>query len=325
MSGIETATAAAGPLRRFRSLAEIAGGEYSISCSRDWSGMLSEELRRRISEMNRTAGRQHPLPSAGRPWDAGMAGRPSRPRHLSLEEMVQGEELVWPPSRFLRIEKPLQELCRTADQFMDHYRSSLRQRESRLSEENPDFLPLVSHPLSSWIFLDIETCGLTNSPVFLVGLFYYRDGQFRVEQLLARDYGEEAAILHYLALRLAEFSALLTFNGKSFDWPFLVDRGSIYGAVLNDPGVHFDVLHAARKRWKGALPNCKLQTLEQHVCGRRRYGDIPGALIPEAYHHFVKTGNALQLRDIVHHNALDLFTTSEVTLHLLSGGDASSL
>jgi uncharacterized protein len=76
---------------------------------------------------------------------------------------------------------------------------------------------------------------------------------------------------------------------------------------------------------EGCSTHCKLQTLERYVCKRVRSGDIPGALIPEAYHEFVKTGDARQMRDILHHNALDLFTTSEITLHLFSGGDADSL
>ncbi len=288
--------------------------------------LLSEELRRRISEMNRTAlrDRQVARESGYLPQEV-PPQRPAALRFLPLEEAVQGRVLEHPPSRFLVIEKPLEDFCRSAEEFTDHFSSWCRRLEPAQGEGDPDRVALADIHPSSWVFLDIETCGLTNSCVFLVGLFYFRDGQFHLEQLLARDYGEEAAMLHYLAQRMADFRLLLTFNGKSFDWPFLMDRSSIYGVSLADCERHIDVLHAARKRWRDRLPNCKLQTLERYVCKRARYGDIPGSLIPEAYHEFVKTGDARQMRDILHHNALDLFTTSEITLHLFRGGDADSL
>jgi uncharacterized protein YprB with RNaseH-like and TPR domain len=78
--------------------------------------------------------------------------------------------------------------------------------------------------------------------------------------------------------------------------------------------VHCDLLHHARRRWRERLPNCKLQTLEQAICGRRRRGDIPGRAIPLAYHEFVRTGDAWQMRNVLHHNALDLVTLLQLSI-----------
>ena len=75
--------------------------------------------------------------------------------------------------------------------------------------------------------------------------------------------------------------------------------------------VHLDLLHHARRRWKG-----RLQTLERFVCGRLRAGDIPGHEIPAAYHHFVRTHDAWQIRSILHHNALNLMTLLELSLRM---------
>jgi uncharacterized protein YprB with RNaseH-like and TPR domain len=61
--------------------------------------------------------------------------------------------------------------------------------------------------------------------------------------------------------------------------------------------------------------------MEYHVSGRRRTGDIPGSLIPEAYHQFVKSGNARRMADVIHHNALDLLTMAELMLFILQGGE----
>ena len=82
---------------------------------------------------------------------------------------------------------------------------------------------------------------------------------------------------------------------------------------------HIDLLHEGRRRYKDHLVNCKLQTLERAICGRGRVEDIAGAEIPEAYHDFVRTGNAVEMRGIVHHNALDMVTMVEVVLFMLEG------
>jgi uncharacterized protein YprB with RNaseH-like and TPR domain len=45
--------------------------------------------------------------------------------------------------------------------------------------------------------------------------------------------------------------------------------------------------------------------------------DIPGEHIPDAYHHFVRTGNAVQVARIIKHNAQDLVTLLELLLRML--------
>jgi uncharacterized protein YprB with RNaseH-like and TPR domain len=191
-------------------------------------------------------------------------------------------------------------------------------------------------------YLDLETCGFAGSMVFLVGLIEWRDSEFRLAQLLARHYGEEKAMLHTLWQRMRGKRVLVTFNGKSFDWPMVQDRSILHRleAVSNhqpdrqfspsiltedEPEVaafptaklvHCDLLHHARRRWKDRLPDCKLQTLERYVCKRHRSGDIPGREIPAAYHDFVRTGDAWLLRSVLHHNALDLVTLLQLSLRL---------
>ncbi|MGM0491216.1 MAG: ribonuclease H-like domain-containing protein, partial [Planctomycetota bacterium] len=68
---------------------------------------------------------------------------------------------------------------------------------------------------------------------------------------------------------------------------------------------------------KCQLPDCKLQTLERHVCRRRRTGDIPGREIPSAYHDFVRSGDAWLIRGVLHHNALDLVTLLQLSMLLV--------
>jgi uncharacterized protein YprB with RNaseH-like and TPR domain len=107
-------------------------------------------------------------------------------------------------------------------------------------------------------------------------------------------------------------SLLVTFNGKSFDYPFIRSRAAASGLRVSEVEHHLDLLHVGRRFWRHRLPNCKLQTLERFLCHRVREGDIPGAEIPDAYHAYVRTGNAYQIVDILKHNLLDLVTLADI-------------
>ena len=142
------------------------------------------------------------------------------------------------------------------------------------------------------------------------------------EQLLARDYAEEAAILQKFGERHADARLLVTFNGKAFDLNLIRERAAYHGVEMPDRDPpHLDLLHESRRRWRGRLPNYKLQTLEQYLCGRHRAGDIPGSAIPDAYHQYVDTQDARRIADILRHNLLDILTMAEITCLLLTGDD----
>jgi len=105
---------------------------------------------------------------------------------------------------------------------------------------------------------------------------------------------------------------LVTFNGKSYDAPFLRDRARVHGVSIALPERHLDLLHAARRRWREILPDCRLQTLELRVCRRRRSGDVPGEEVPGLYHDFVRRGDPYRLIPVFHHNMLDVITMAEI-------------
>ena len=135
---------------------------------------------------------------------------------------------------------------------------------------------------------------------------------FCFRQYFARDYSQEVSILTAFAKRAATIKLLITFNGKSFDWPFLQNRGIAHCVRLRNPSFHLDLLHESRRVYSRTLPNCKLQTLERCVCGRTREDDIPGSEIPAAYHDFVRTGNANKISLILRHNLHDLLTMADL-------------
>jgi uncharacterized protein YprB with RNaseH-like and TPR domain len=166
-----------------------------------------------------------------------------------------------------------------------------------------------------WLFLDTETTGLaggTGTYAFLVGLAWWDAGGLQVEQLFLRDLHEEYSLLQELSERLAERPVLVSFNGKSFDWPLLENRFTMTRNLRTPKLVaHFDLLHPARALWKLRLGSVRLVELERHVLdaarlGWRRDDDVASALIPQYYFDYLRGGTMQPLAGVVEHNQMDL-------------------
>jgi uncharacterized protein YprB with RNaseH-like and TPR domain len=168
---------------------------------------------------------------------------------------------------------------------------------------------------AKWLFLDTETTGLaggTGTYPFLVGIAWWDAGGLQVEQLFMRDFSEEHSLLHELAARLADRPVLVTFNGKSFDWPLLESRFTMTRAIsVPRLSAHLDLLHPARALWKLRLGSVRLVELERRVLDASRLGwhredDIASALIPQYYFDYLRGGSSAPIVGIVRHNQMDL-------------------
>ena len=168
-----------------------------------------------------------------------------------------------------------------------------------------------------WLFLDTETTGLaggTGTYPFLVGIAWWDAGGLQVEQFFMRDLDEEHSLLLELAERMAKRPILVTFNGKSFDWPLLETRYRMTRAIRAiTPKAHLDLLHPARQLWRLRLGSVRLKDLERHVLGGdaraldwTRHDDIDSSLIPQMYFDFLRGGPAEPLAGIFRHNQMDL-------------------
>jgi uncharacterized protein YprB with RNaseH-like and TPR domain len=176
----------------------------------------------------------------------------------------------------------------------------------------PELSAVAAMGLHRALFLDLETGGLAASPVFLAGTMHWNGSDFVLRQYFARHYGEEAALLEGVGELAREYEFLVTFNGKSYDVPFLHNRAVVHGVPLRLPVCHLDILHPSRRRWRGELSDCRLQTLERLICRRRRSGDVPSDEVPALYHDFVRNGDAYRLVPIFHHNMLDVISMVEI-------------
>jgi uncharacterized protein YprB with RNaseH-like and TPR domain len=168
---------------------------------------------------------------------------------------------------------------------------------------------------AKWLFLDTETTGLaggTGTYAFLVGLAWWDAGGLQIEQFFMRDFAEEHSLLHELAARIAERPVLVTFNGKSFDWPLLESRFTMTRSIAAPRlTAHLDLLHPARALWKLRLGSVRLVELERRVLDAPRLGwhredDVASALIPQHYFDYLRGGPVEPIAGIVRHNQMDL-------------------
>lgn len=279
--------------------------------------MLSDAVRRRLAQLNRTpvdetpssaegAGYRRPMPrmirvEASQSWfDRGQVVHNAAGTHLKIAVALAD---VWGDGP-LRLRQRL----------------PYRNRQSPGEPVHWELRALAECFPEQAVLFDLETCGFAGCPIFLVGLLRCVGRDVVIELLLARDYSEEASILVEFWKVLGPARMMVSFNGKCFDWPMLCDRSRLHRLPDPPPApMHCDLLHHARRRWKHHLPDCKLQTLERYVCHRYRTGDVPGSRIPPAYHEFVRSNDPRELDGILGHNVLDLVTLADLAMRSLPG------
>jgi len=166
------------------------------------------------------------------------------------------------------------------------------------------------------LFLDTETTGLSGGAVslaFEIGVGYFTNAGFVVEQFFMHDYAQEGAMLRALHTLIQRFDVLCTFNGRTFDVPLLKSR-FVMNRIVDDPFpvVHADVLHPARRLWKLRLKRCSLGRLEEELLHVQREDDLPGAMVPQTYFQYLKDGLFEPIRQILEHNKQDVVSLAQL-------------
>jgi len=168
------------------------------------------------------------------------------------------------------------------------------------------------HNKEDFVIFDIETMGLFNRPIILLGIAQISDDQLLINQYLLRDIEEEPAALMRFLSHINEKSVFITFNGRTFDIPYVRERLAYYRIKGDLEKPHFDILHFSRRAWQDCVPNCRLNTLEKYLLGVERKDDVPSALVPDFYKTYMKTGNIGPLIPIIEHNKQDLITLANI-------------
>lgn len=165
-------------------------------------------------------------------------------------------------------------------------------------------------------FMDIETLGLSNAPIILIGIAEIKGKYIESNQYLLRNKEEEPAVIKAYLSHIDEASVHVTYNGASFDIPFIKNRARRYRIDCNLDQTHFDLMFPARNLWKDILPNCKLTTIEEHLFNIKRDEDVPGAYIPDYYNTYLVTKNIGPLIPIVEHNRMDIVSLANFLMKM---------
>jgi len=173
---------------------------------------------------------------------------------------------------------------------------------------------LKAFDLCRTVFFDTETTSLgggVGTYVFLLGAGWFEGQSFVVEQYFLSEVTEERAFLAAINRRFAQFEFAVSFHGKGFDAPRLTDRLTFHRMELQLPAVHLDLCLVGRSLYRGAFPDCRLQTFERELVGFRRADDLPGAECPRAYFSYLQ-GDPFLVTRVFEHNLHDILTLPAV-------------
>ena len=112
-------------------------------------------------------------------------------------------------------------------------------------------------------------------------------------------------------------NVLLSYNGKSFDYPLIRNR-FILNRIENpfEKYSHLDLLHSTRRLYKNSLPSCSLGSIEKQIFSFSRWKDIDGSMIPQSYFTFIQTGYLSDIQRIIDHNQQDIISLARLLFHL---------
>lgn len=187
--------------------------------------------------------------------------------------------------------------------------------------------------LRDMLFLDIETLGICDSPMIMVGFGFFDNGVFKIRILFARKIEEEIAMCEYLKNEIfPAFKCFVTYNGKSFDIPFISNRmlyffddnpliSEEYEAYkhVNTLFHHIDLYHGCRRKYKGLFRDYTLTTIEQELLGWVRENELPSSLVGECYRKYQSNPERYSglIKEAIEHNYYDIYSMPLIYKKLL--------
>ncbi|NVM43952.1 MAG: ribonuclease H-like domain-containing protein [Candidatus Lokiarchaeota archaeon] len=187
--------------------------------------------------------------------------------------------------------------------------------------------------LEELLFLDIETLGLYDSPIIMVGLGYFKNNKFEIHILFARDLEEEIAMCEHLKTDiLPNYKCFITYNGKSFDIPYIANRFLYFFDEnpmiseeeepyerFNSKLHHIDLYHNCRRKYKGSFESFTLTDMEERLLNLRRENELPNSLVGLCYKKYLETPQRYVglVKEIIDHNYWDIYSMPLILQKLL--------
>lgn len=172
----------------------------------------------------------------------------------------------------------------------------------------------IDIPQNHFVF-DIETTGLSPKfcKVILIGIVYNENNQTIIKQFFASNENDEKELLLAFVNEIKSFSNHISFNGFTFDIPFLNSRFKKHKIdFLLNKYDDLDILKLIKPyKEKLSLLDCKLKTIEKYI-GINRDDTISGKESVELYNKFIKTQDKSIKYKILLHNYDDIYYLSQM-------------
>ncbi|NLL59462.1 MAG: ribonuclease H-like domain-containing protein [Tissierellia bacterium] len=139
------------------------------------------------------------------------------------------------------------------------------------------------------LFIDIETTGLSKiySDIISITLLVYKDDKFRIYQIFCQNKSDQPQTLKYLKDLMKSKKYIITYNGNSFDIPFLAEKSKQFGTGLDFESLTKIDLYLLMKKlkYKINIVDLKLKTVEEYFCIERNdtIGGMDVVTLYEAY------------------------------------------
>ncbi|WP_084554856.1 ribonuclease H-like domain-containing protein [Eubacterium xylanophilum] len=180
----------------------------------------------------------------------------------------------------------------------------------------------------SYCVLDIETTGLSASisSLYMVGILWYNlagDKTVSTRQWFADDYESEKDILLSVATFLGRFNTVVTYNGDTFDIPYLQKKYKTHKLASPFDDLKTIDVYGKIRHLKNIIKskNLKLATVEKLV-GFRRQHELSGRECIGLYTEYMQAKilnvpKSNDLRDqLLFHNMEDIIGTYQSALFL---------
>lgn len=153
-------------------------------------------------------------------------------------------------------------------------------------------------------FFDIETLGLSpqNCPVYLIGVMDKKEGPVRIRLFFANSRRDEEELLLTFYEYTRDFDTLITFNGDTFDIPFVTKRSEDYGIPMDFSVLERIDLYKKFKKYKKLfnLERCSQKSFESFLGISREDQYDGGRLINVYYEYELSHDNYLKNLLILH-------------------------
>ncbi|MFX1456564.1 MAG: ribonuclease H-like domain-containing protein [Promethearchaeota archaeon] len=183
------------------------------------------------------------------------------------------------------------------------------------------------------LFLDIETLGLYDNAMIIVGIGFFVNNNYEIHLFFARELEEEIAICEHLKSSiLPYFKCFITYNGKRFDIPFMANRFLYYfdnNPMISEKEIpyensntrfhHIDLYQICRRRLRGMFERFTLTKIEEQLLNMRRDNELPSSMVPECYKKYQKNPKRYigLIKECIEHNYFDVYSMPLILQKLL--------